>query len=101
MNKLLRTVVYRDHGAIVGTWDPVADGLDESGVMHLAPGRLALAQYVAESKARALYDALVRTFVLPVTTAPELRWDTVEIVSGAHAQALAHQYGLRVVRHGE
>ena len=100
MNKLLRAVAYRNHGVIVGTWDPLSNGCDESGVMHLVPGRLALDHYVTESKARALYDSLVRTFVLPVTAVPELRWDTVEILSGAYAQALADQYGLKVVQHG-
>lgn len=102
MNKLLRAVVFRDHGAFVGSLDLDAGGPDESGVMHLLPGREALEWYVNEQKARALYEAIMSAFLLttPKCTTPEFRWDSMAVVSSGEAQAIAHQLGLRVERHG-
>lgn len=100
MNKLSRAVVYMDHGAMVGSWDPDSGGCDEDRNMHLVPGDVALTTYVEETKARAIYDAVVKAFVTPVCTAPELRWDTVRIISSGEAQVWAERLALRVVRHG-
>jgi hypothetical protein len=102
MNKLLRAVVFRDHGAFIGSWDPDAGGPDEEGRMHLVPATQALEWYTNEKKARALYEAIMSAFLLttPACTTPEFRWDSMALVSSGEAQVLAEQHGLRVVRHG-